>query len=58
MHIEATVLAIRSAHEELKSRLYEIGLYQSGLIGREVEDESEIFDDYEDEGGLDEALQV
>lgn len=37
--IEATVLAIRSAHHELKGRLYEIGLYQSGLIGHEIEDE-------------------
>lgn len=39
LHIEATVLAIRSAHEELKTRMYEIGLYRSGLIGHEVEDE-------------------
>lgn len=37
LHIEATVLAIRSAHHELKERLYEIGLYQSGLIGHEDE---------------------
>ena len=58
LHIEATVLAIRSAHEELKSRLYEIGLYQSGLIGQELEDEYEAFDDYENEDGLDEALHV
>lgn len=34
LHIDATVLAIRSAHHELKSRVYEIGLYQSGLIGQ------------------------
>lgn len=39
LHLGATVLAIRSAHEELKSRMYEIGLYQSGLIGHEVEDD-------------------
>ncbi|MBS5845144.1 hypothetical protein [Pseudomonas sp. Choline-02u-1] len=39
------VLAIRSAHEKLKTRMYEIGLYQSGLIGHEVEDEE--FDDSE-----------
>ena len=39
LHIEATVLAIRSAHEELKSRMYEIGLYKSGLIGGADEDE-------------------
>jgi hypothetical protein len=39
LHIEATVLAIRSAHEELKSRMYELGLYQSGLLGQDDEDE-------------------
>ncbi|WP_138985822.1 HNH endonuclease signature motif containing protein [Pseudomonas putida] len=50
LHIEATVLAIRSAHEELKTRMYEIGLYQSGLIGDEVEDEElEAFDPAYDE---------
>ncbi|MCO7572010.1 hypothetical protein NJH78_18660 [Pseudomonas chlororaphis] len=42
LHIEATVLAIRSAHENLKSRMYEIGLYKSGLIGGP--DEEEEFD--------------
>ncbi|WLH12594.1 hypothetical protein PSH58_28045 [Pseudomonas hefeiensis] len=59
LHIEATVLAIRSAHEELKTRMYEIGLYQSGLIGHEVEDEElEDFDpDYdEDDGRIDDSL--
>lgn len=44
LHIEATVLAIRSAHHELKSRAYEIGLYQSGLIGQ-----SDLDDDAYDE---------
>lgn len=52
LNVEATVLAIRSAHHELKERLYEIGLYQSGLIGHEVEDEElEDFDPEYDEGG-------
>lgn len=51
--VESTVLAIRSAHHELKERLYEIGLYQSGLIGYEVEDEElEDFDpEYDEDGG-------
>lgn len=48
LHLGATVLAIRSAHEELKSRMYEIGLYQSGLIGHEDE-ELEDFDSEDDE---------
>ncbi|WP_139210997.1 hypothetical protein [Pseudomonas coleopterorum] len=48
LHLAATVLAIRSAHEELKSRMYEIGLYQSGLIGHEDE-ELEDFDSEHDE---------
>ncbi len=48
LHLGATVLAIRSAHEELKSRMYEIGLYQSGLIGHAV-DELEDFDPEDDE---------
>ncbi len=47
LQIEATVLAIRSAHEELKSRIYEIGLYLSGLIGRIDEDGDN--DDFEDD---------
>lgn len=59
LHIEATVLAIRSAHEELKSRMYEIGLYQSGLIGHEDE-ELEDFDpgyaEGEGEGESDDLL--
>ena len=38
LQITATVLAIRSAQEELKSRLYEIGLYLSGLAGHVDED--------------------
>lgn len=53
LHIEATVLAIRSTHEELKVRMYEIGLYQSGLIGHEDEDEDEELEDFDsryDEG--------
>ncbi|KSC58736.1 HNH endonuclease [Pseudomonas aeruginosa] len=45
LQIKATVLAIRSAHEELKSRLYEMGLYLSGLIGRVDKDD----DDFEDD---------
>ncbi len=50
LHLGATVLAIRSAHEELKSRMYEIGLYQSGLIGHEDEDaELKDFDPQDDE---------
>ena len=48
LHVGATVLAIRSAHEELKTRMYEIGLYQSGLIGHEDE-ELEDFDPGYDE---------
>ncbi|NIF29475.1 HNH endonuclease [Pantoea sp. Tr-811] len=55
----ATVLAIRSAHEELKSRMYEIGLYQSGLIGQHDDDEEfEGFDpdDDENDGGNGESL--
>ncbi|MDC7813852.1 MULTISPECIES: hypothetical protein [Pseudomonas] len=58
LHIEATVLAIRSAHEELKSRTYEIGLYQSGLIGYEVEyEELEGSEpDYDDDGKNDDSL--
>lgn len=51
LHIEATVLAIRSAHHELKSRSYEIGLYQSGLIGQ-----SDLDDDAYDEAFNEEAL--
>lgn len=50
LHIEATVLAIRSAHGELKSRTYEIGLYKSGLIGlHDLDDEAydKAFDDEE-----------
>lgn len=46
LHIDATVLAIRSAHHELKSRVYEISLYQSGLIGQ-----SDV-----DDGAYDEAI--
>jgi Fe2+ transport system protein FeoA len=45
LQIGTTVLAIRSAHEELKSRLYEIGLLQSGLIGQEAEDDE--YDQFE-----------
>ena len=45
LKIEATALAIRSAHEELKSRLYEIGLYRSGLIGRDDDDDDDDDDD-------------
>ncbi|MGN9500602.1 hypothetical protein ACTMQS_10495 [Pseudomonas syringae pv. aptata] len=39
LRIEATALGIRSAHEELKSRMYDTGLYESGLIGCVDEDE-------------------
>lgn len=52
LHIAATVLAIRSAHAELKSRFYEIGLYLSGLIGQDHEDggfEDDEFEIEEDE---------
>jgi hypothetical protein len=53
LDIEATVLAIRDAHHELKSRMYEVGLYRSGLVGGDDEDdESDIFgceDEQEDE---------
>lgn len=59
LHIEATVLAIRSAHDELKSRTYEIGLYRSGLIGYVVEEE-ELEDPYsdclQDDGDFDDLL--
>lgn len=56
LHIEATVLAIRSAHEELKTRMYDIGLYQSGLIGYVVEDEELEDFDPEDDEESDDAL--
>ncbi|KKY58927.1 HNH endonuclease [Pseudomonas amygdali pv. lachrymans] len=64
LHIEVTVLAIRDAHHELKSRMYEVGLYRSGLVGGDNEDEEfDIFDcedelgDVDDEPGeMDEAL--
>jgi len=59
LNFEATVLAIRSAHHELKERLYEIGLYQSGLIGHEVEDEEleDFAPEYDEDGGeSDDAL--
>jgi hypothetical protein len=59
LHIGATVLAIRSAHEELKSRTYEIGLYQSGLIGHDIEEE-ELDEPYpdclEDDGEFDDLI--
>ena len=47
LRIGTTVLAIRSAHVELKSRLYEIGLLRSGLIGREAEDDEH--DEFEED---------
>lgn len=58
LHLGCTVLAIRSAHEELKSRMYEIGLYQSGLIGHEVEEEElEDFEfEYDDDRRNDDLL--
>lgn len=48
LKIETTVLAIRSAHQELKSRDYEIGLLRSGLIGRDPEDDED--DEFQEEG--------
>lgn len=41
LHIQSTVLAIRSALNELKSRAYDIGLYKSGLIYDSECDENE-----------------
>lgn len=51
VRIEATVLAIRSANQELKLRSYEARLQKSGLLGDEYEDEDEEFDvgDYDDD---------
>ncbi|AKN26832.1 hypothetical protein AB691_1932 [Stutzerimonas stutzeri] len=49
--MDATVIAIRSAHEELKRRFYEIGLYRSGLIGQGDEDGGFEDDDFENERG-------
>jgi hypothetical protein len=51
LRIEATVLAIRSANQELKLRSYEARLQKSGLLGEEYEDEDEEFDvgDYDDD---------
>lgn len=51
LQMDATVIAIRSAHEELKRRFYEIGLYRSGLIGQGDEDGGFEDDDFENEGG-------
>ncbi|AVI87159.1 hypothetical protein XJ28_27335 [Pseudomonas syringae pv. tomato] len=51
LHIKATVLAIRSAHHELKGRLYEVGLYQSGLIGHEGDEFEDVDNAYDEEGG-------
>jgi hypothetical protein len=50
LQIGTTVLAIRSAHEELKTRLYEIGLFKSGLKGHEAEDYE--YNELEEEVGL------
>lgn len=47
--IRATVLAIRDAHHELKSRMYEDGLYRSGLIGGDNEDDEFYILDFEDD---------
>ena len=49
LHIEATVLAIRSANQELKLRSYEAGLQKSGLLGEECEDEEFDVGDYDDD---------
>ena len=51
LHIKATVLAIRSAHHELKGRLYEVGLYKSGLIGHEGDEFEDVDNEYDEEGG-------
>jgi hypothetical protein len=46
LHLEGTVLAIRSAAAGLKERIYEFHLYQSGIPQhRENEDEGVEFDD-------------
>lgn len=47
LHIQTTVLAIRSALHELKSRAYDIGLYKSGLIYQSEHDEDECDDEYD-----------
>lgn len=47
LHIQSTVLAIRSALHELKSRAYDIGLYKSGLIYESEHDEDECDDEYD-----------
>lgn len=59
LHIEGTVLAIRDAHQDLKTRAYEVGLQKSGLIEVDDDEEDDEFDifDYEDDVG-DEPLRV
>ncbi|MCF5721502.1 hypothetical protein [Pseudomonas syringae] len=42
-------MAIRDAHHELKSRMYEDGLYRSGLIGGDNEDDEFYILDFEDD---------
>jgi hypothetical protein len=49
LRIEATVLAIRSANQELKLRSYEARLQKSGLLGDEYEDEEFDVGDYDDD---------
>lgn len=50
LHIECTVLAIRSAYRELKQRMYELHLLESGLPQRNEEggeDDFSKFDEYD-----------
>lgn len=50
MHIECTVLAIRSAYRELKQRMYELHLLESGLPKRNEEGGEDHFSEIDEYG--------
>lgn len=50
LRITGTVLAMRNSLEELKERMYEVGLYKAGLIGNQWAGPDEGWEVDEDEG--------
>jgi hypothetical protein len=49
LHIECTVLAIRNAAQDLKHRMYELHLLESGLPQMHEADSEDDFAEYDDE---------
>lgn len=49
LRITATVIAMRNSLEELKERVYEVGLYKAGIIGNHWDGPDEDSDDEDDE---------